>query len=86
MRVPYSNKKLLCCACDISLGDIHKLPTSCVLALFGIFYKFCFDMQTCHRIEGGVCVYVLKSVRKGYFRNVWVGGGVGHRLHHSALC
>ena len=25
--------------------------------------------------RGGVCVYFLKSVRKGRFRNVWVKGG-----------
>ena len=26
-------------------------------------------------LRGGVCVCLLKSVRKGRFRNVWVGGG-----------
>ena len=33
----------------------------------------------CH--WGGVCVYFLKSVRKGRFRNVWVGGGGGRWSH-----
>ena len=28
-----------------------------------------------HGGGGGVCVYFLKSVRKGRFRNVWVKGG-----------
>ena len=38
-----------------SLGDIHNMPTWWVLALFGIFYKFCFHVQTCrHRGGGGV--------------------------------
>ena len=35
---------------------------------------------------GGVCVSFLKSVRKGRFRNVWVGGGVGgHSFAHRAV-
>ena len=35
--------------------------------------------------QGGVCVCFLKSVRKGRFRNVWVGGGVGgHSFEHRA--
>ena len=71
---------------NTSLGDIHKLPTLCVLALFRIFYKFCFDVHTffpmsSHR-GGGVCVYFFKSVRKGHFRNVWIGGG-GRWSHFS---
>ena len=36
---------------------------------------------------GGVCVYFLKSVRKGRFRNVWVKGGAGvggHIFQHIA--
>ena len=28
----------------ISLGDVHKLPTLCVSALFGIFYQFWFGV------------------------------------------
>ena len=37
----------------ISLGDIHNMPTLWVLALFGIFYKFCFHVQTCRHLGGG---------------------------------
>ena len=50
------------------------MPTLWVLALFGIFYKFCFHVQTCRHM-GGVCVYFLKSANKRHFRNVWVRGG-----------
>ena len=61
---------------QISLGDTQNMPTLWVLALFGIFYKFCFHVQTCRHLGGGggVCVYFLKSARKRHFRNVWVGG------------
>ena len=44
----------------ISLGDIHNVPTLWVLALFGIFAKFCFRAQTCHHIGGGgggMCIF-----------------------------
>ena len=35
---------------------------------------------------GGGCVCFSKSVRKGHFRNVWVGGGVGgHSFAHRAV-
>ena len=37
----------------ISLGDIQNVPTLWVLALFGIFYKFCFHVQTCRYPGGG---------------------------------
>ena len=37
----------------ISLGDIHNLPTLWVLALFGNFYNFCSDVQTCCHLGGG---------------------------------
>ena len=61
-----------------SLGDIHNMPTFWVLALFGNFYNFCFHVQTCRHLGGGgVCVYFLKSARKGHFRNAWVGGRGG---------
>ena len=58
------------------------MPTLWVLALFGIFYKFCFQVQTCHHLGGGGCVYFLKSARKRHFRNVWVGLG-GDIFQHS---
>ena len=48
---------------------------------------FCSDVQTCHHVRGGgVCVYFLKSVRKGRFRNVWVwrGGGGAHISQYRA--
>ena len=36
---------------------------------------------------GGVCVYFLKSVRKGHFKKVWVGGGGvgGHIFEQTEL-
>ena len=50
------------------------MPTFWVLALFGDFYNFGFQVQTCRHLGGGggVCVYFLKSARKCHFRNVWV--------------
>ena len=46
---------------------------------FGTFRGFSELLVQCAKISlslwGGVCVYFLKSVRKGRFRNVWVGGG-----------
>ena len=43
----------------ISLGDIHNMPTFWVLALFGNFYNFCFDVQTCRHLGGGGYVYTF---------------------------
>ena len=47
----------------------------------GGFWDFCWGLLTfgpmCQHFVplGGVCVYFLKSVRKGRFRSVWVGAG-----------
>ena len=65
-------------AVSISLGLIQNvpiLPTFCYFV--GFFYKLCSDLQTCHHIGGGGGAYLLKSVRKGSFRNVGLGGGRG---------
>ena len=59
----------------ISLGIIQSVPTRWV---FGTFPRFSELLVQCAKISsrwGGVCVYFLKSVRKGRFRNVWVAGG-----------
>ena len=73
--VPWPGQEAYIYRARISLRDIQNMPTLWVLALFGIFYKFCFHVQTCrHLWGGGVCVYFLKSARKSHFRNVWVGG------------
>ena len=61
----------------ISLGDIRSAPTRWVLALFLVFMNFWSNVPKFRPVGGGLCVYFLKSVRKGRFRNVWVGGGGG---------
>ena len=69
----------------ISLGDIRYAPTWWVLALFLGFVNFWSNAPKCRLWGGGgVCVYFLKSVRKGRFRNVWVGGG-GHIFEQTEL-
>ena len=60
----------------------------------GYDYDYDYDhvcMYVCMYVCVRVRVYVVYLsgkfiVRKGDFRNVWVrgGGGVGHKLHHSA--
>ena len=66
----------------LSLGLIHNMPTLCVWPLFGIFYKFCSDVQTCHHIRGcrnkkkhGVSnmPYVAKALSQRHTHDtVWV--------------
>ena len=46
----------------ISLGDIHNMPILWVLALFGIFYKFCFHVQTCRHMGGGGGMCILFEI------------------------
>ena len=60
----------------ISLGDIRRAPTRWLLALFLVVMNFWSNAPKFSPVGRGVCVYVLKSVRKGRFRNVWVGGGM----------
>ena len=60
----------------ISLGDIHNMPTFWGLALFGIFYNFCFHVQTC-RHRGGVCLV--------WFGSRPVPDALAHG-QHSPLC
>ena len=59
---------------SISLGDVHSAPTRWVLALFLGFVNFWSNAPK-FRPFGGCMCYFWKSVRKGHFRNVWVGGG-----------
>ena len=59
---------------NISWGHSQAANLVCFCTFWDFFYKFCVDVQTCHH-KGGVCVYFLKSVKKGHFRNVWVVGG-----------
>ena len=69
----------------ISLGDIRFMPTRSEFAIFRAVFKFWSNAPKFRSIGGGVCVCFLKSVRKGCFRNVWVGGGVGaHSFEHRA--
>ena len=58
----------------ISLGDIHNMPTRSKFVYFQGFLRFSSRAPKFHSV-GGVCVYFLKSVRKGHFRNAWVRGG-----------
>ena len=61
----------------ISFGDIRYVPTRSKFALFQGFLNFSFNAPKFRSVGGGgggVCVYFLKFVRKGGFRNVWVGG------------
>ena len=70
----------------ISLGDIHKVPTRSKFTFFQVFLNFWSNAPKCRSLGGGVCVCFSKSVRKGRFRNVWVGGGVGgHSFAHRAV-
>ena len=39
------------------------------------FCTFCPMHQNTVPLGGGICVYFLKSVRKGRFRNIGLGGG-----------
>ena len=43
--------------------------------LFGIFYNFCFHVQTCRHLGGGGDVYTFEICKKTPFQNVWVWGG-----------
>ena len=55
----FFNNSMYLCMISISLGDIHNLPTLWVLALFGNFYNFCSDVQTCRHLGGGGYVYTF---------------------------
>ena len=69
------NVCVLTSSVPISLGDIRYVPLRWVLTLFLSFLHFWSDVPKFHSLA---CAYFLKSVRKGYFRNVWVKGGVSH--------
>ena len=78
----YMRYKLTYCTqnmCHISLGDIQNAPMRWVLALFAGFPNFWSVAPKFRPFGGGMCI-LLKSVRKGHFRNVWVGGGVGGHI------
>ena len=56
--------------------DHSECANTMVLALFLGFMNFWSNApKFCPIGGGGVCVYFLKSVRKGRFRNVGLGGG-----------
>ena len=63
------------------LYNISWGHSSCAKAVgCGTFPGICEFLVQCAKFPfrwggGGVCVYFLKSVRKGRFRNVWVRGG-----------
>ena len=57
-------------SCGISLRDMHNLPTGSKFALVQGFFNFLSEAPKFRSIGGGVCVYFLKSVRKGHFRHV----------------
>ena len=69
------------CACGISLGDVHKLPTLCIAALFGVFNKFCFDVQTCHHISTACKPGVFRiALCKGVPKNPHLPPPTGHSV------
>ena len=51
------------------------MPTLWVLALFGIFHKFCFHVQTCRHVGEGMCI-LFEICKKTPFQKCmgWVGG------------
>ena len=57
------------------------MPTSWVLALFGIFYKFCFHVQTCRHLGGGMCI-LFEICKKTPFQKC-MGWGGGHIFQRS---
>ena len=63
----------------ISLGDIHNLPTFWVLALFGNFYNFCLDVQTCRHLGGGMCI-LFEICEKRPFQKCMGWGGIGDHI------
>ena len=65
----------------ISLGDIQNLPTLWVLALFGSFCNFCFHVQTCRHLGGGMCI-LFEICKKTPFQKCMGLGGRG--CHFSA--
>ena len=86
------------CFCPHQLGrNISWGHSVCANTVsFGTFSGFCELLVQCTKIlsrggGGGGCVYFLKSVRKGRFRNVWVGGGGDDHIFeqtelHSGRC
>ena len=60
----------------ISLGDIQNAPTRWVWHFLRVFRTFGLLRQNFVPL-GGVCVYFLKSVRKGHFAGRAGGGGGG---------
>ena len=65
----------------ISLGDIHNLPTLWVLALFGNFYNFCSDVQTCPHLGGGGGMCILFEIcEKRPFQKCMGWGGIGNHI------
>ena len=65
------------CVWRRQISRIHSVCTKAVG--FGIFPAVFELLVRCAKISfpgvGGICVYFLKSVRKGRFRNVWLRGG-----------
>ena len=61
------------------------MPTLWVLALFGIFYKFWFHVQTRRHLGGGGMCILFEICKKTPFQKCmgWGGGGGGHIFQHS---
>ena len=55
------------------------MPTFWVLALFGIFYNFCFHVQTCRHLGGGggMCILFEICKKTPFQKCMGLGGGGG---------
>ena len=71
----------------ISLGHPFGANTEQICNFSGFSHVLVQCTKISFRRGGGVCVCFLKSVRKGRFRNVWVGGGGegGHSFAQRAV-
>ena len=69
------NNTLMLCV-HIYLGDIRFMPMRSRITFFQGFLNFLSNAPKFRSVGGGggVCIYFLKSVRKGRFRNVGLGG------------
>ena len=71
-------------SCCMSLGDIQNMRTLWVLALFGIFYKVCFHVQTCHHLGPQQVIKALHTCMSWYAYAAMFGSSI-HTLSIDGL-